>query len=100
MGFNDSEWRPEVFIWVFEVVLVTGFCFSFYTGTFFEPYMFPVFVVEVAFFGWSSVEVVDEVSNSVFYGGTFSVHVSVWWNFKLNPLVDFIGYIFASSDGI
>lgn len=78
----------------------TGFRFSFYTGTFFEPYMFPVFVVEVAFFGWSSVEVVDEVSNPVFDGGAFGIHVHVWGEFKLNQLVNFIRYIFEASDRI
>ena len=46
--------------------------------------MFPVFVVEIAFFGWSSVEVVGDVPNPVFDSGTFSVHVHVWGDFELD----------------
>ena len=37
LGFNQAWWGAEVFLWVFEVVLVTGFRLSFDTGTFFKP---------------------------------------------------------------
>lgn len=100
LGLTESARSAEVFNWMFEVVLVTGFRLSFDTGTFFDPYMFPLFVVEVACFGRSSVEVVDEVSNPVFNGGAYGVHVLVWGDFELNQLVDFIRYIFESTDRI
>ena len=100
LGFDDSRWRAGVLVWVFEVVVPSGVGFRFEFGVFFSTDFIPFFGIELSFFDGSSIEVVDEVSDPVFDSGAFSVHVPVWGDFELDPLVDFIGYVFEASDRI